>query len=123
MRKSDLRVAAVTLMFVFMIVALMIFDTQLGLPADIEMDFIQLFPGLLGIVIGLGLTTYTRGLFALPALFLVGVAFAHLSSTMWDMGLINTLMLTGLTIGELQIWIIIISTLLGGIITALTWRR
>jgi len=122
MKKADLKIVMMVISFVVIIIFLMSYGDRIGLEADVELDFLQLFPGLFAILVGFGIVARTRGTFAFPGLFAVGLGFAYTFEVMYDMGLITTIMLSGLTIGELQLWVIVIATIMGGIVTALTWR-
>ena len=105
-----------------MIVALVLIGPDLGLSANITSDFIALFPYLFGVILGFGITVYTRGLYALPSFFFVGVMLSLMTGEMWDMGMINAAMFSGLSLEDFQMWLIVLSVLFGGVVTGLSWR-
>ncbi len=110
----------VSLIVVFL--AMFYFGEDLGFDADMDTDFLRLLPGLAAFVIGMTLFVITKGMFAFPALMVVGVGLAHLFGTLDVMGMITTEMKTGLTIAQMQLWIIVIFSLVGGIANAVAYR-
>lgn len=111
----------VSLVVVFL--AMFYFAEDLGFDADMDTDFLQILPGLAAFVIGITLFAITRGMFAFPALMVVGMGLAHLFGTLDTMGMITAQMKTGLTIAQIQLWIIVIFSLVGGIANAVAYRR
>jgi len=110
----------VSLVIVFL--AMFYFAEDLGFDTDIETDFLLLLPGLAGFVIGMTLFAITKGMFAFPALMVVGLGLAHLFGTLDTMGMITAQMKTGLTIAQIQLWIIVIFSLVGGIANAVAYK-
>lgn len=110
----------VSLVVVFL--ALFYFADNLGFDSDIDEDFLLVLPGLGAIVIGLALFAITRGMFAFPSLIVVGFGMAHLFGTLDTMGMLTTELKAGLTIEQIQLWIIVISALVGGIVNAIVLK-
>lgn len=110
-------IPVVSLIVIFL--ALFFFGEDLGFDADMDTDFLLVLPGLAGIVIGLGLFALTRGTFAFPSLMIVGFGLAYLFGTLDNMGMITDLMKTGLTIEQIQLWIIVLFGLTGGVVNAI----
>lgn len=110
----------VSLVVVFL--AMFYFAEDLGFDADMDTDFLQILPGLAAFVIGITLFAITKGMFAFPALMVVGMGLAHLFGTLDTMGMITSQMKTGLTIAQIQLWIIVIFSLVGGIANAIAYR-
>lgn len=111
----------ISLVIIFL--ALFYFGDELGFDTDIDVDFLQVLPGLVGVVIGLALFALTRGTYAFPSLMLVGFALAFLFGTLDDMGMITTELKVGLTIEQIQLWIIVLFGLTGGVVNAMVLRR
>ena len=110
----------VSLVVVFL--AMFYFADDLGFDADIDTDFLLLLPGLAAFVIGITLFAITRGMYAFPALMVVGVGLAQLFGTLDTMGMITSQMKAGLTIAQIQLWIIVIFSLVGGIANAVVYK-
>jgi len=110
----------VSLVVVFL--AMFYFADDLGFDADIDTDFLLLLPGLAAFVIGITLFAITRGMYAFPALMVVGIGLAQLFGTLDTMGMITSQMKAGLTIAQIQLWIIVIFSLVGGISNAIAYR-
>ncbi len=110
----------VSLVVVFL--AMFYFAEDLGFDADMDTDFLQVLPGLAAFVIGMTLFAITRGMFAFPAFMVVGMGLAHLFGTLDTMGMITSQMKTGLTIEQIQLWIVVIFSLVGGIANAIAYR-
>jgi len=123
MRKSELQAVAIGAMFVIMIVALVLVKDELGFDTSIDINFTQIMPPLSGIAIGLILVAYTRGVFGLPGLFMVGLCLVYLCNILDDMGMLTTQMLSGLTVPQFNVWVLLICTIAGSILSAVTIRR
>ena len=117
---NELKVVTAALMVVVVFLALFYFGDQLGFATNIETEFVQVLPGLFIFIVGMLIVATVKGVFTLPGMMIVGVGVAYLFGTLDTMGYITSQMLTGLTIAQLQLWIIIISTLFGAIAAAYT---
>ena len=117
---NELKVVTAALMVVVVFLALFYFGDQLGFATNIETEFVQVLPGLFIFIVGMLIVATVKGVFTLPGMMIVGVGVAYLFGTLDTMGYITAQMLTGLTIAQLQLWIIIISTLFGAIAAAYT---
>ena len=108
-------------LIVFMAVLLYIAanSTTLGLPSSLGDDLISLFPGLLLSFISLKGYSDGRGPTKSLALFFFSIGLALLVGSANDLTLVTDDMLTGLTIAQLQTWIIVF----GGIFTGVDYYR
>jgi hypothetical protein len=112
--KEDLKIAFMGATFIVMIVILSLFKTELGLDTSVDVDFIELMPSLFGAVIGFVIVGALKGVFCVPGMFVVGLAGAHLATTMNTQGLFTVEILNGLSLAQLNMWILIFCTLIGG---------
>lgn len=94
------------------------YSSELSFDSDAGEDFITLLPGIVVTIIGFLVVSQLGGVWGLPGLGATGLGLAYLAEQLYDLGYISTQMLTGLTIGEVQLMIIVISCLTGGIVTA-----
>lgn len=125
MRKIRLRefIAILPIVSLFVVfIAMFYFAEDLGFDADMDTDFLLLLPGLAAFVIGIALLTVTKGTFAFPAMMVIGLGLAYLFGTLDTMDMLTTELKAGLTIEQIQLWIIVIFSLVGGIVNAVSLR-
>lgn len=108
MRKNDI-VFIIVLLTVLIYIAL--YPAELGLPATISDNMIDIIPGIIVALMGFKGYHDSRGINRSLSLILLGVGLALFTGTINTMGLITVEMFNGLTIMQLQTWIIILSTL------------
>ena len=117
--KIDLKMVGAVAALLALIAFLVYGGDSLGLETDVETDLIALLPGIGIFVVGMFLVPQ-GGLFALPGLGAMGVGLAFLLEEMYNLELISTEMLQGLTIGEVQLWCIVLSLLIGAVVSGVT---
>ena len=122
LKRMDVQIVAIAVLFVVMVMFLMVSKDTLRLPPTIDEDFIRLLPGIVVVVLGLYLTATTRNYFSIASMFAVGIALAFLVGEMDDLGMVTVDMLNGLTVDQLQLWIVVVSTILGGVVGVSTSR-
>lgn len=108
---------------VVIFLALFYFAEDLGFDTDIDTDFLRLLPGLAAFVVGMAIFAITKGVLAFPSLMVVGFGLAWLFGVMNDMGMITVQLKTGLTIEQIQLWTIVIFSLVGGLVNAIMVKR
>jgi len=118
MRKSELKIAATILMVVVIIMFFLYAGTYLGLPANTAEKFTMVLPGIVIFFIGVaGLVSQGRSIFALPAFLGVGIGLAILVGELNTQNIVVPSLATGgITVGQMQQFIIILCGLLGGVI-------
>ena len=109
MRKNDI-VFIIVLVTVLFYIAL--YPAELGLPATISDNMIDIIPGLIVSIMGFKGYRDSRGINRSLSLILIGVGLSLFAGVANTMGLITVEMFNGLTIMQLQTWVIIISTLI-----------
>ena len=127
-RKNRIRIpkfnSALRPIFLVIIIVSVAFAVQylrpdLGLSSTLQGDIITLLPGL--IVTGFGVMTVITmtGPLVAAALPIFGIALWFLMDAMYDLEYVNTTMLSGLTIDQLGMWIVLFGFILGIIV----WMR
>lgn len=79
-----------------------------------------LLPGFLIVASGIYVVAESNGVGRLGGMMCFGIGFCYLLYAANTQGIITPEMLTGLTIPQIQIWVMIISTLVGSMIYATT---
>lgn len=97
--------------------------TEIGLESDVTTDFIMVMPGLFLFVVGAIMVVLVGlSIYALPTFGVTGIGLALLFEYMSNQGLISDQLLSGLTVGEVQLIIIIFGFLVGAIVGAVGAR-
>jgi len=108
----------------FLFVAFALFfvfgGSYFGFDPTFTTSFISVSPYLLIFSISMVVIVIVRGLLELPACFFAGVGLSLLIGQLNVLGLVTASLLGDLTIVQLQLWIILILTMLGGVLAALT---
>ena len=121
MRLKEFTPVLPVVFLIFVFVALFYIGDDLGF-TDMDTQYLQVLPGLILFVVGVIMLSTTNRDFSLPALVIIGVGLAWLFGTLDTMDMISDQLKAGLTIDEIQLWIILIFTLAGGITTAFKRR-
>lgn len=116
--KIDMRIVAALVGVVVIVIALSYTKTDLGLDSNIDNDLVTLLPGLFVVIAGLALAAGASGVFCVPAMGFVGVGFAVFAGELDTLGILTSDMLSGLTVAQLQLWIIALGLIAGGILMA-----
>ena len=121
MRKRTRELMAVipVLSLIVVFLALFYLGEGLGFDSNLDTDFMQVIPGLAIFVIGIAILFISKGILSFPCLMFIGVGVAYTFGTLDTMGMITTQMKSGLTIDQIQLWIIVIFGFLGGILNAI----
>jgi len=92
------------------------YATTLGLSVTISEDLIAVFPGLFIFIIGIASISQTMGNPLVVGGFgTIGIGLAFLIQEMYDAAIISDVMLAGATIAQLEILVIIVSIMMGGV--------
>jgi len=110
--KMDYKIPALVLLFVTVVLFFIYGGEQVGLPAETADTFIVCLPGLL--VLGVAAMLLPKGdIWTAGGFIGIGIGFAILIGTAYSEDIVSDQMLTGLTIAEEQILIIVVMTALG----------
>lgn len=104
-------------LIVFVAVLFYVFanPTGLGLPASLSDDLFGILPGLLVTFFSIKGYKDSRGEASSIALVGLGIGLALFAGTAYDLGLVSSVMLSGLSVAQLQTWVIVFSVILAGI--------
>ena len=108
---------------VVVVLFFMYLGVDFGLGATSVSDYIAVVPAFIFLIAGLYLVVKVGGMFAFPALTMIGVGLALLLTTMHTNGYITLQMMSGLTIQQVSFWTVIIAGLAGAVVAATTAKR
>ena len=77
---------------------------------------VTLFPGIFVSLICLYVIADSKGVMLVPAIMGLGMSLCYLLGEANTLGLVTASMLSGLTVSQLQIWVMAMSALLGGVL-------
>ena len=120
--KPYLKMVVAAVMLAALIIALTYGKDALSLEADVDTTLATLFPGLFIVTVGFIMVGVTRGIYLFPATGALGIGFAILFEELDALSLITGEMYSGLTLGQLQTWLIILGFMFGGVIGFATSR-
>jgi hypothetical protein len=120
--KEYVKIAAVAVSLVAVVATLTYGKTVLGLAADIDVSFAVLLPGLAIVGVGCVMVAITPGVFKFPSFFMIGLGVAVLLGEMNSLSLLTPTMLEGLTVAQLQVWVIVVSLIFGALAAFVTTR-
>jgi len=113
MKKNQTRIVLTGAIILFAYIFLVMYPDVIGVPADAADTMITLFPGLLAITISIYGFFESQGLGRVASMIGLGFGLCYFLSSADTLGLVTAEMLNGLTVDQLQIWIIAITTILG----------
>lgn len=114
-RKNQMKYVLTGAIILFAYIFLVMYPDVAGLPADSADTMITLFPGLFIIIIAIYAFSDSRGVGRVACMIGIGLGLCYFIDSANTAGLVTIEMLSGLTVGQLQIWIMGLSTILGGI--------
>jgi len=115
MKKNNTKIVLTGAIILFAYIFLVMYPDVIGVPADSADTMITLFPGLLVVIVSIYGFSESRGIGRVASMIGLGFGLCYFIDTANTLGLITAEMLSGLTVGQLQIWIMAISTILGGV--------
>ena len=115
MKKDQTKILLTGAIILFAYIFLVMYPDVIGVPADSADTMITLFPGLLVVIVAIYGFRESRGIGRVASMIGLGFGLCYFIDSADTLGLITAEMLSGLTVGQLQIWIMAISTILGGI--------
>jgi hypothetical protein len=96
---------------------------DLGFNASSTADYIAVLPAFIFLIAGLYIVVKVGGMFAFPALTMIGIGVAILLNTMYARGFVTVQMMSGLSIQSIMFWCVIISGMAGAVCAAVTAKR
>jgi len=119
-RRSYLDIIASTGIITVILFFIYRYHTYVNIDSTVGGVLFSLLPGFIVVAVCVYVTAESRGVSKLGGTLGMGVGLCYLLYSADVEGLITTRMLSGLTIPQLQIWIMIIATITGSIIYATT---
>jgi len=117
-RNFDYAPIAVTVLIIIIFVFISKYPGVLNMDPGAGNMLVSLFPGIFVGLISIYILAETGGYGQVPGLMGIGMSLCFLVGELDTNGLVTTQMLSGLTIGQVQVWIMVISALLGGTLYA-----
>jgi len=113
MKKNQTRIVLTGAIILFAYIFLVMYPDTLNMPADSAETMITLFPGLFAITVSIYAFRESRGLGRIASMIAVGFSTCYFIGSADTLGLMTADILHGLTVGQFQIWVMAISTILG----------
>lgn len=117
--KMDWKIVALAVVFIAIFAFLSNFGDDIGLDPDVGPDLIMVFPGIFVTVLGFVVAVKLGGIFVLPGFGSIGIGLAVLLEELHTGGFVTPNIMAGMTVGQLQVWLIVVGLLIGGILAAL----
>lgn len=94
--------------------------TAIGLESDVTTDFVMIMPGLfLFAVAAVVVVSIGKSIYALPAFTVAGITLALLFEYMYDQSLISSQIMSGMSVGDVQLILIVFGFLMGSVVAAM----
>jgi len=118
-KKFDFRLMGIALIAVVAFIVIEIYNVELDMPTGMGQTLIALFPGIVVVLMGIYGHKHSRsGIGHGASLIGVGIGLAYFIGSADTQGLVTAEMLSGLTVAQLQTWVVALSVFGGGIIAA-----
>ena len=115
-RRFDFAPIAITVLIIAVFMFVVLRPGTLNMSATAGSTLMTLFPGIFVSIICLFVIADSRGVFLAPAIMGLGMSLCYLVGEANTLGLVTASMLSGLSVSQLQIWIMAMSALLGGVL-------
>ena len=115
MKKHQMKYVLTGAIILFAYIFLVMYPDAAGLPADSADTLITLFPGVFVVIVSIYALQESKGMGRIPCMIGIGLGLCYFINSADTLGLVSAELLSGLTVGELQIWIMGLSTIFGGI--------
>jgi len=116
--KIDIAPIAVTILVIMLFWYISQNPNVINMSSGAGLTLITLFPALfVGFISLLGIAQ-SKGYFSVPSVMLLGMSLCYFIGEADSLGLVSNSMLGGLTISQVQIWVMAMATLLGGCLYA-----
>jgi len=112
--KVDIAPIAVTILVIMLFWYISQNPNVINMSSGAGLTLLTLFPAMfVGFISLLGISQ-SKGYFSVPSVMLLGMSLCFFIGEADSLGLVSTSMLGGLTLSQVQIWIMAMSVLLGG---------
>jgi len=118
-RRFDFAPIAITVLIIVVFMFIVMNPGTVNMSAGAGSTLMTLLPGIFISLICLYTIAETGGFYTVPAIMGLGMSLCYLLGEANTLGLVVDAMLGGLTISQLQIWVMLMATLLGGTLYAL----
>jgi len=115
-KKFDYAPIAVTVLIIVVFMFIVMNPGIINMSSSAGSTLMTLLPGIFISLICLYTIAETGGFYTVPAVMGLGMALCYLLGEADTLGLVVDAMLGGLSISQLQIWIMVMSALLGGVL-------
>ena len=116
---DDLKIPIAIGLTLAVVLGLFYTGTDIGLDSDVTNNFIMVMPGLFLFAVGAIIVVLVGlSIYALPAFTVSSIGLALLFEYMFNQGLISDQLLSGLSVGDIQLIIIVFGFLIGAIVGA-----
>ena len=117
-RRFDFAPIAVTVLIIVVFMFIVMNPGTINMSSSAGSTLMTLLPGIFISLICLYTIAETGGFYTVPAIMGLGMSLCYLLGEANTLGLVVDAMLGGLTISQLQIWVLLMATLLGGCLYA-----
>ena len=114
-RRNGLNIIMMAVIIILGFYVLFYYPDLIGLPVGASDIFIALFPGLFLTGISIYMLSHSHGAGSMAGMLGVGFGVVLLLSQADAEGLVTAEMLSGLTLDQLQIWVMVFSTVAGAV--------
>jgi len=116
--KIDIAPIAVTILVIMLFWYISQNPNVINMSSGAGLTLLTLFPALfVGFISLLGISQ-SKGYFSVPSVMVLGMSLCFFIGEADSLGLVSNSMLGGLTISQVQIWVMAMATLLGGCLYA-----
>jgi len=115
MKKHQMKYVLTGGLILFAFAFLVINPGVIGLPADAAETMITLFPSIFVIIVSIYGFSDSQGLGRVASMIGLGFGLCYFIGAADTAGLVTVEMLSGLSVYQLQLWIMILSTIGGGV--------
>ena len=121
MKNSTFKIVAALVAFIAIVLFVRYAGTSIGLSATITQQLLVVMPGVFVFFLGVGmLIKVGTGVFALPAFATLGIGLAILLGSIQTGGLYPIETIGGATLQQVQLLVITMASLVGGMVAALS---
>jgi len=117
-RRFDFAPIAVTVLIIVVFMFIVMNPGTVNMSSGAGSTLMTLLPGIFISLICLYTIAETGGFYTVPAIMGLGMSLCYLLGEANTLGLVVDAMLGGLTVSQLQIWVMLMATLLGGTLYA-----
>ena len=114
--KFDYAPIATTVLIIVVFMFIVLNPGTVNMSSSAGSTLMTLFPGIFVSLICLYVIAETGGYYIVPAVMGLGMSLCYLLGEANTLGLVVDAMLGGLTVSQLQIWIMAMSALMGGVL-------